>query len=184
MIVCLFCIIESDWPLNLQFHHNLKKHLICISAWQVLALFVLSVHYHERKYMFEGFFSVWCFDWMSLSAKEAQQISCLLDKHQTTESVWCCVYTDNQWVVLSATWTLTLINHSSIRINFFSLSIVQTWLAGHDQEHMLCMIHILYISDMTLSQEIAAPTATEMLTVHTCGVKMNHMCAIGRFCLA
>ncbi len=124
--------------------------------------------------------SVWCFDWMSLSAKEAQQISCLLDKHQTTESVWRCVYTDNQWVVLSTIWTLTLINHSAISINFFSLSIVQTWLAGHDQLHMLCMIHILYISDMTLNQEIAAPRATEMLTVHTCGVKMNHMCAVGR----
>lgn len=53
-------------------------------------------------------------------------------------------------------------------------------LADQDREHMLCVIHIPYISNTTLSQEICAPRAKEMLTVHTCGVKMNHMCAIGR----
>lgn len=115
-----------------------------------------------------------------LSEKEAQQI--IMSAGLTSNNrnyVMLCLH-KNKLIVLSTTWTLTLISHSSISIPFFSLSIAWAWLACHDGEHMLCMIHILYISDMTWSQEMTAPRAAEMLTVHSCGVKMNHMCAIGR----
>lgn len=122
---CTWYFLSSDWPQVSRpketSHCAIYFHL-CFSAQYAFAYYYFFV-------MFEV--SVWCFDWMPLSAKEALQTSCLLDKHQTDRKkerkcVTLCIHrlpmSGMVWglrtVVISSTWTLTLISILSICINF------------------------------------------------------------------
>lgn len=170
---------------------NLKKHLIvpftfsCVfpldTFWHIIIF--LSVHCHVWGY--RSLFDVLTGS-LFLQRKHCKHHVCWINIKQTERKNVCDVVysqTTDEWngVRMENSCYILDLNPDSDQ-NFVHLYKLLSWerLSGGDREHVLCMIHIPYISDVTWSQEISAPRATEMLTVHTCGVKMNHMCAIGR----
>lgn len=120
--------------IGLKFHYNLKKHLIVMFTFTCVfqldtfwLIYVLSVHFSWKERHVWGCLSL--FDVLTgclfLPRKHCKHHVCWINIKQT-ESVWRCVYTDYWWVmvwgwrtvVLSSTWTPTIISILSTSINF------------------------------------------------------------------